>query len=287
MRWISLVLAIVLGIDLLMHRTVDEVAFFQVGQGDATFVSRNGTNLLVDCGPRSLNFDGGQRFVWPELRRRNVRKLDAILLTHFDRDHFGGLQAILERVGIDRVIVVAPGGLEDENLKILMEIGVRTDQLVIVQSAQQLLVGSLKIDVVPGLTGEKVDDNDQSPFLGIRFGEDRVIITGDASGEVESLWIQQGVGGGRILKAGHHGSNQSLSSEWLDQMDPEFVVFSSGRNNTWGHPSAGALERTEDSGAEALRTDSMGTVRFMPDSQGRLQLVTSEDRPAILQLFQR
>jgi competence protein ComEC len=287
MRWISLILCGVLIIDLVAHRTVDEVAFLQVGQGDATLISRNGTNLLVDSGPRSLNFDGGQRFVWPELHRRNIRRLDAVFLTHFDRDHYGGLEAILERVQVDRVIVVAPDGVTDENRKILAEIGVRSDQLVILDSAEQLKFAFLSVDVVPGFTGIGMDDNSQSPFLGVNYGADRIILTGDAPGEVEEYWNHMNLPGGRILKAGHHGSNRSLISEWMQSIKPEYVIFSCGRNNPWGHPSPRALSMTDTFGGTNLRTDTMGTVSFRPDSHGRLQLVSSKDRSPILELFQR
>ncbi len=272
---------------MIAHRTVDEVAFLQVGQGDATLLSRNGSHLLIDAGPRSNTLDGGQRFVWPELHRRGIRRLDAIFITHFDRDHYGGLQALLGRIQVDRIVVVAPNGIEDENLKLLREIGMRSDQLVVLESEQRLDFGGLTVDVVPGESGLGADDNSQSPYLGVDYGADRIIFTGDAPGDLEKYWLSLGVKPGHIVKAGHHGSEQSLSSEWLEAMQPNFVVFSCGRNNPWHHPSPGALGRVREVGAKSLRTDALGTVRFKPDSQGRLQLVSAEDRPAILEFFQR
>ncbi|MFM9871931.1 MAG: ComEC/Rec2 family competence protein [Fimbriimonadaceae bacterium] len=269
------------------HRTVDEVAFLQVGQGDATLISRNGTNIMVDSGPRSDNFDGGQRFVWPELHKRNIRKLDAVFLTHFDRDHYGGLEAILQRVAVDRVIVVDTIGIDEKNKSILREMGVRSDQLVVLSKAQRIEIGGLSVDVVPGFSGEGVEDNSKSPFLGVNFGADRIILTGDAPREVEEYWNMLGVQGGRIMKAGHHGSDRSMINEWLYGMKPEYVVFSCGRNNPWGHPTLGARARAHDFGAKTLRTDAQGTIRFEPDAQGRLQLVADEDRPAILKFLQR
>lgn len=287
MRWISLLLVLVFLADVLTHRTVDEVAFLQVGQGDATLLSQGGTNILVDTGPRSDGFDGGQRFVWPELRKRGIRRLDAVFITHFDRDHYGGLGAILERVRVDRVVVVSPDGLSELDWKLIYEIGVRSDQLVILKSAQKLAIGKIGVDVVPGLFGEGVDDNSKSPYLGFDIGNDRVILTGDAPKTVEDTWRGQGVEGGRVIKAGHHGSDQSMSSAWFEAMKPDYVVFSCGRNNPWKHPSLGALGRAEAGGAKVLRTDAQGTVRFRLDSQGKLQLVAGEDGPPLLEFFQR
>lgn len=284
MRWISFALGVIFTLDMLSHRTVDEVAFFQVGQGDAALISKAGSNILVDTGPRNDYFDGGQRFVWPELHRRGIRRLDAVFLTHFDRDHYGGLAAILERVQVDRVIIVDVEGVSSVNLAILETLGVRSDQLVIIRSAELLNFGSFKVEAVPGLTG---NDNFKSPFLAVNYGVDRVILTGDAPSEVEKYWSKLGLAGGRILKAGHHGSDKSLGMNWLEIMDPQYVVFSCGRNNVWGHPSFGALGRAKQSGASVLRTDSMGTLRFMPDATGRLHLVSREDRAAVAKFFQR
>jgi competence protein ComEC len=71
-----------------------------------------------------------------------------------------------------------------------------------------------------------------------------------------------------VLKAGHHGSDTSTGRRWLMDTRPKWVVVSCGRNNNYGHPHPATLRRIESVGAEALRTDQLGSLIFVPTPQG-------------------
>src|SRR5690606_16426125 len=73
-----------------------EVHFIDVGQGDAIALRTPRDRwILVDAGPASDDYDAGERRVVPFLRRRGVRTLEALVLTHPDLDHIGGAAAVL------------------------------------------------------------------------------------------------------------------------------------------------------------------------------------------------
>ena len=63
-----------------------------------------------------------------------------------------------------------------------------------------------------------------------------------------------------ILKVAHHGSRNSTSSEFLEQIQPKVAIISCGENNTYGHPHEETLERLEAVGTSAYRTDQCGAV---------------------------
>lgn len=287
MRWISLALLGILIADIWSHQPHDGLTFIQVGQGDCILVNRKDTHLLVDVGPRNPRFDSGSRLVLPELRQQGVTHLDAVFLTHFDQDHIGGLESLLKRVSVDHVVMVTPAGIDDAHRQLLIQAGVRSDQLVVYSSAINLDFPGLTVECMPGILQSDRNDNDQSPYLIFHFGTDSAVLTGDASSLVEAQWIAQGAKPARILKAGHHGSSQSMSPEWLAAIKPAFVVFSAGRNNQWHHPTQEATARAAASGAQVFRTDRDGSVRFFADGGGRLKLAPTEDRPPLFQLFQR
>jgi competence protein ComEC len=65
-----------------------------------------------------------------------------------------------------------------------------------------------------------------------------------------------------VLKVAHHGSKNSTSQEFLQQVSPEFALISCGKNNSYGHPHKDLLERLDEAGAMAIRTDKRGAVHI-------------------------
>lgn len=70
-----------------------------------------------------------------------------------------------------------------------------------------------------------------------------------------------------VLKVGHHGSKDAVTSEQLDELSPSVALVSVGEGNRYGHPHADTVADLEESGASVLRTDECGdvSVRFEPD----------------------
>src|SRR5699024_1677281 len=67
-----------------------------VGQGLATVVQTHAHTLVVDTGPSyASGFDAGRSVVVPFLRWAGVASPDRVLVSHSDRDHSGGLGAIV------------------------------------------------------------------------------------------------------------------------------------------------------------------------------------------------
>jgi competence protein ComEC len=63
-----------------------------------------------------------------------------------------------------------------------------------------------------------------------------------------------------VLIAPHHGSKSSSSEQFVREVNPAMVVFSSGYRNRFGHPRPEVVERYRAIGAEILRTDQDGAL---------------------------
>ncbi|WP_413372722.1 ComEC/Rec2 family competence protein [Paenibacillus taichungensis] len=92
------------------------VQFLDIGQGDSTLITTpEGKHILVDGGgtvqfgkseqswkTRRDPYEVGAKVVVPLLKKRGIHRLDAVIVTHADQDHAGGLQAVLEQIPVER-----------------------------------------------------------------------------------------------------------------------------------------------------------------------------------------
>src|SRR5207244_3442913 len=67
------------------------LTFLSVGQGSCAVLRAGGRTILFDAGPKNEFIDGGRLFVLPKLRAMGVSRVDAVVLSHPDLDHAGGL----------------------------------------------------------------------------------------------------------------------------------------------------------------------------------------------------
>ena len=84
------------------HRlTGAEMAFLDVGQGDATLIRYpDGATILVDGGPSASWYDAGDWVIVPYCRSEGIRRIDVVISTHPDNDHVGGLSSVLEDIEV-------------------------------------------------------------------------------------------------------------------------------------------------------------------------------------------
>src|SRR5690606_37620915 len=82
--------------------------FLDVGQGDGAAIrTPNGRWIVIDAGPRIGGSDAGRRVMVPFLRRRGVRRIDLLVVSHAHADHLGGAAALVERFPV--AVVTEPG----------------------------------------------------------------------------------------------------------------------------------------------------------------------------------
>lgn len=244
------------------------VSFLDVGQGDAVLIeSPTGRQVLID--------GGATRGVLRALSRAMPlfdRTLDAVVLTHPDQDHGGGLSYVFERYQVAMLF-------ETENRSDSpayerfreardAEPGLRT---ITPRRGQRILLGGdAHIDVLfPDREVSGVESNTASIILRVVYGTHEFLLTGDAPSSIET-YISSLYGTNlesEVLKAGHHGSNTSSSAEFIDVVKPAYVVYSRGCKNRYGHPSPEVAERFTARSVLAFDTCENGTVTFTTDGK--------------------
>ena len=244
-----------------------EVHFFDVGQGDATLIMlKDGTNLLVDGGTSFGRFDVGQILIKP-LRELGVKKLDAIIATHDDRDHIGGLATLIKRMDVKSYY---DNGLP-ENTAGMAELRrlVREKNIPykVLRAGMELpLNDGSSLEVIhPTDTfiekNRNAKDNNLSLVMLLKTGGLSVLLTGDMEKRVEKRLLKNGAAlSADVLKVPHHGSRTSSTQKFLDAVSPKIAVISAGQYNRFRHPSKEVTRRYVKKGVELYSTKEQGEI---------------------------
>lgn len=231
-----------------------------VGKADAMLVMVENDAILIDGGTA-----GNGETVADYLERLGIERLTAVINTHPDTDHYGGLPAVLEKFPCDAFCVSAYSeGEEDAYLSLLQSLEAKDIPLCFWQAGETYSFGQLCVEVLSP-SGEYDESNDRSLVLRLTYGERSFLLTGDAQEEAENDMLASGqVLSADVLKVAHHGSRTSTSQAFLEAVSPACAVLSTGedRNHL---PTSEVLQRLEQADVTVLRTDLDGTLVFCTD----------------------
>jgi beta-lactamase superfamily II metal-dependent hydrolase len=236
-----------------------QVSFIDVGEGDSALIQNSdGYNILIDGGIVS---EGPTVLAY--LRNNGVDELNAIVASHADSDHVGGLISVLNAtdITIDSVIYNGyPGNTQTWN-DFIAAVANEGLTLTTAQFPGELHWGTTTayiLNPISGLINPKT--NDASLVLLLDHYNIDTLFTGDIDSAVESEIIARGTPiAADILKVAHHGSNYSTSVEFLNAVQPQDSIISVGPNQ-YGHPGSDTLARLLASWTTIWRTDINGTI---------------------------
>lgn len=228
---------------------MDDVRFtvLDVGQGQCLLLQSGGKTYMVDCGGSSDSVAAD--LAAETLLSQGISKLDALILTHYDRDHAGGAEYLLSR--IDTGVLILP--------PVYSEHAFRAEEIL--YGAEDLLLSSGNTKICVFSSPISGDDNENS--LCVLFDTEKcdILITGDRDGFGERMLLRKITDLDiDVLVAGHHGSKYATCEELLTAVRPEIVCISAGRNNSFGHPAPELLQRLDHYGCSVYRTDLQGNI---------------------------
>lgn len=232
-----------------------------VGQGECILLSSGGVDVMVDCGGSQADETG--ELAARTLLSRGDTGLELLVLTHYDRDHAGGVLQLLERVSVSQLYL--PDVDEKSTLRREIETAAAAAGTELCYTVQDTTVrfGESVLQIFAPLTDES--DSNAGLVALYSLGTYDVLIPGDLSmaGE-QRLLSRYTLPDIEVLVAGHHGSKYSTGTLLLEKTKPETVVISVGKNS-YGHPAEETLKRITASGAAVYRTDQSGNILIRRD----------------------
>ena len=234
-----------------------------VGQGDSHLITTpSGSHILVDAGDTKRT-DSGKEIIVPYLHHSGVSRLDALIVTHPDQDHFGGALSIIRTFPVKELWIIDCARIEPkpEWQKIISEAYRRHITIRDIQRGVAYKEKFFEIKVIHPDTKYCIDANTQSITFRAKGLGHSAVLTGDLTtqGEKEILatdiYLKSDV-----LKLGHHGSKTSSSKKFLNNVDPRLALISSGRKNRFRHPSKEIIRRLDSLQIPYLNTAEKGTI---------------------------
>ncbi len=260
------------------------IVAIDVGQGDAIALrTPRGRWLLVDAGPRGFGgSDAGLTRVVPYLHGQGARRLEAVVLTHPDEDHAGGLASVLRHVPAGAVLGPGFSGGQSGHMDGAAEARRARIPWRRAAAGDAWTVDGVGFEVLSPAPGgpsghsAAASPNDWSVVLRVSYGAFSALLMGDADAAVESRLLDQGPV--TLLKVGHHGSRTSTSEDFVRAVSPGYALIPVGARNRYGHPDPAVLARLARAGAHVYRTDRDGTVTLTARGDGSVTVRGSRRR---------
>ena len=171
------------------------VTFYDMGKADAALITaEDGSRILIDAGTNKGGKKLAERFA-----EEGIERLDAMIITHFDKDHVGGADKILESVSVARVIFPQYEKESKQYAQFMeaLEQSAQTEREILPAGGEwSETFGQTRLRVT---AAERTDygadeENDFSLVVSLRFGETRFLFAGDAEEtRIDELMASKGI----------------------------------------------------------------------------------------------
>ena len=219
-----------------------------VGDGNTVLLTTpTGRALVFDVGT-DTNSDAGE-VAARALNALGVRRIDAVLISHANVDHYSGLPTLLSRMPVARWFVTpyftAQDAPESAVGRLLAQLPHRAPAPTVVRAGERLAFGDASLEVLwpPAGLDPGWPVNDRSLVARLSAGGRTVLLTGDIERDALRALLDVERGGrislrADVLLAPHHGAVlKGLTADFYAAVSPSVVLVS----NRTPRPKLGRL----------------------------------------------
>lgn len=250
------------------------VSFIDVGKGDCILVQADDdAAVLIDTG-----YEKTAKNVLSYLQDQGIDHLDAVVLTHYDRDHVGGVGKIGKGIGIDAIYLPGYEGSDENYRSCVLAVEELGAPIQRVESEIVVAVGGARLNIYPsaiayepGADGGEGNDNDASLVTALSNGQDSYLFAGDIEKDGIDSYLEANHGKHDVLKMPHHGQRSSNTEDFIDNVRPKIAVITDSKKDS---ASKKVLKLLESNDVETYCTGSDGTVVVESDGTGSYSVAT-------------
>lgn len=242
-----------------------EIITFDVGNADSFLIKTpDNKYIMIDTGRSAYRGGKSQAeiIMLKYFKDKGIKAIDSIIVTHFDNDHCGGAEDLLNNLKVAKLYVndLNHNSVAAENI---YNTAKNRNTTILKADNDQQVYDKNMLQIKNFLPRVKDNDNDNSIITFLKYGDFKMLFTGDASSEsiksVLSDYIDADI---TVLKVPHHGAIGGLDKFLTDYLNPKYSIISVGENK-FGHPNSYILALLNNS--KILRTDSLNSIKIVVD----------------------
>lgn len=224
------------------------------GKADAILLGGDGWAALVDAG-----YARSRGKILAAMRQMGVTRLDAVFLTHTDRDHAEGLQWLAEseiEVGAWYASAMFMG-VKEKKHPAVQAAKARNQEVVWLRAGDSVPLENAVFSVLAPSEPASDKDNNNSLVMMLESADGRVLLAGDMELPEEEILLGSGADlSCDVLKTANHGDDDANSEAFLRAAAPEIAVFSTSSAEKPGTPNPATVAALESLGAQVCVTES-------------------------------
>ena len=210
----------------------------KAGQADAIIMKTMSGSVIIDVGEKD---DGDE--ISEYLKENNIKDVDYIFITHYDKDHVGGFPKVMENISAGNIFVPDYEGENAEYGEFLKTVNEKKLTVTRLTEALSFTLDDVLFEVsVPKKQYYKEGDNDYSLVVSVTHGENTFLFAGDAEKERLSEVLSEFHGQFDFLKVPHHGKYNGNTKRFINAVKPKYAVITDSEKNPASDKTLALLE---------------------------------------------
>jgi competence protein ComEC len=232
-----------------------------VGQGDAIIIRQDSAVVVVDAGPDPTRVDAC-------LRGAGVSDISTLVISHFHRDHVGGIEGVLAGRSVQQIVGTPLREPTEEYEKVRAAAQAQSISVEALTAGGVVRTGDITLTALwpKRIIRSGSPPNNASLVLAVEVDGLRILLTGDIEPEAQSA-IMAAPGDFDIAKVPHHGS-RNQHPRFAAWANASVAFITVGADNDYGHPAAETIAAWAAQGSQILRTDTQTDVAIVRTGQG-------------------
>lgn len=199
----------------------------KTGQSDAIILNTKNHCIVIDCGET----DDGDEIV-EHLQNKNIESIDYLFITHFDKDHVGGVPEVLDNISVNNIVVPDYEGNNAEYKDYLNSLEKHNYSPTVIEKNSNIVFDDVFFEIYPPKRKSYTEgDNDFSLAISVTHGDNKFLFTGDAEKDRLSEILTQTNQQYDFLKVPHHGKYNKFTKQFIQKISPEYTVTTCSDKN--------------------------------------------------------
>ena len=211
----------IVSILLLLKSKPLNIYFFSVDKSDSILITYNDKVILIDT---SLNSYSDKIINY--LNKKNIKTIDYLIITHFDKDHVGGASKIIDNFDIKNVYQSSYIKNSDYYLNYINSLNKKGINPNIIENNYSFNIEDLEF-IIYGTNKiyENDTSNNSSLVVSLKYKNNSFLFTGDIEEDRISDFINEELIKYDVIKMPHHGNYHKGLEELINKINVKYAVI--------------------------------------------------------------